>query len=434
MHWTGKQWERDDNAIMLAAMDFAKKMLEEAHANYLDVMATYNTAKIAKELDDEIKEKEEAATKYANHAHRLRGLKQLQNMVTLSSSKLKKKATVLDDNPYILNTPGGMIDLRSGETLPHDKLMYCEKMTAVAPSLDGMEMWMDFVNRVTGGDKDFAVFLQEVCGMALFGKVFSEMIVISEGSGRNGKSTMFNSIAAVLGDYSGAIDVSILTTDRQNRGASMATLRKKRFVLAGEMEENQRLSVATIKKLCSTDEYVAEEKYKAPVKVKPTHSLFLFTNFLPKVGSTDPGTWRRLCILPFHASIAKDDTIQNYSDVLIEKCGGAILHWAISGALLYWFNDCKITPCSVVTEATKNYRNRENWVSNFLHECCVEVPGDRIASSSLYAEYRRWSQETGEYIRRQAEFNEAIENAGYKRRILDGRKYIEGLKLQIGRV
>ena len=41
-----------------------------------------------------------------------------------------------------------------------------------------------------------------------------------------------------------------------------------------------------------------------PLKFRPTHTLVLYTNHLPKVGATDDGIWRRLIVIPFGAKIS----------------------------------------------------------------------------------------------------------------------------------
>ena len=64
-----------------------------------------------------------------------------------------------------------------------------------------------------------------------------------------------------------------------------------------------RFNTSNIKQLCSTDEIYAEKKYKEPFKFKPSHTLVLYTNHLPKVGAIDEGTWRRLIVIPFNAKI-----------------------------------------------------------------------------------------------------------------------------------
>ena len=38
-----------------------------------------------------------------------------------------------DSDPWLLNTPGGTVDLHTGQIHPHKPTDYCTKITAVAP-------------------------------------------------------------------------------------------------------------------------------------------------------------------------------------------------------------------------------------------------------------------------------------------------------------
>lgn len=292
-------------------------------------------------------------------------------------------------------------------------------------------MWFKFLETITRNDNHLTGFLQQVAGMALIGAVYHEGVVIAHGGGRNGKSTFFNALADVLGSYAGTIDVKVLTTDRQNKGAALATLRGKRLVIAGELEEHQRLSTSTLKQLASTDKLTIEEKFKQPETVKQTHTLVLFTNFLPRVGSMDNGTWRRLLVIPFNAVISEQDSVQNYAETLVEKAGGAILSWAIQGAVGFIKNGFKLVIPDVVAMATEEYQDRENWLENFINERCIREPNARVGARALYDEYKRWAQDAGEYVRRETDFSTAMEAAGYRRVKPKGTFHYTGLKVDL---
>ena len=266
-------------------------------------------------------------------------------------------------------------------------------------------------------------------GMALIGEMYHEGILIAYGGGRNGKSTFFNALGEVLGDYAGTIDIRTLTTDRSNKGAALATLRGKRLVITGELEEHQRLSVATLKQVGSTDRLNIEEKFKQPESVKQTHTLVLFTNHLPRVGSTDSGTWRRLTVVPFQAVIPPQTGIQNYGSVLAREAGSAILAWAIQGAMNFIQNGCKLDLPDAVEEATEAYRQQEDWLNNFLDERCVRGPEARTGARALYLAYRAWAEESGEFIRRENDFSAAMENAGLQKVKITGRPTYKGIGL-----
>ena len=270
-----------------------------------------------------------------------------------------------------------------------------------------------------------------VIGMALFGKVYHEGIVFAVGDGRNGKSTFFNAVGAVLGDYTGYIDIDVITTKGSNDKASLATLRGKRMVIAGELEEGRRLSAATVKKLASTDPFQVEEKYKQPEIVKPSHTLFLFTNHLPRVGSTDLGTWRRILNVPFNAVIEPKQSVQNFGDILAKNAGGAILAWAVEGAQRFAANNFHLSIPQCVKDATEEYRRRESWLENFIEECCDISPNARAQASVLYAEYKTWAENAREYVRNSNDFSAEMDKLGYSCVRPRGAKHYLGLKLKV---
>lgn len=438
LFWNGRRWERNDHKALNTAMRFTAKMLQEAvDGNRSALMQQAEAqAKYAETGEEESKatlEKAQrqtaAAKEFLKHAQKSRSAVRLNGLVGLAKGRMVIKADKLDANPFDLNTPAGIVNLTTGQIRPHDRAALCTQITMVGPDSAGAEMWHDFLATITCGDRSLEGFLQMVAGMALIGAIYQEGIVIAYGVGRNGKSTFFNALQSILGDYAGSIDIKVLTTDRSNKGASLAMLRGKRLVVTGEVEEQHRLSVSTLKQVASTDKLVIEEKYKAPETVKQTHTLVLFTNFLPRVGSTDGGTWRRLLVVPFNALIPESSGVQNYADVLADKAGGAILAWAIEGAGNFIRNGFKLDIPEVVAEATEEYREREDWLNNFIDERCTKDPNGRVGARELYTEYKSWAIDTGDFVRRERDFSAAMEKAGYKNVLVKGKKHYIGLQI-----
>lgn len=438
--WNGKRWERDDHKATAWALELSEKMLQEAkeenRAALLQVAeATAKHAETGAAEDADALEKAKVdaarAKAYLTHAKNSRNAVRIKNMLELSKPALVIKADKLDANPFDLNTPAGIVELTTGRLRPHERGAYCSQITQTGPDTKGSEMWSAFLDTITCGDGSVRGFLQLVAGMSLIGAVYQEGIIIAYGGGRNGKSTYFNALGAVLGDYTGSIDIKVITTDRANKGASLATLRGKRLVITGELEEHQRLSVATLKQLASTDRLVIEEKFKQPETVKQTHTLVLFTNHLPRVGSTDNGTWRRLIVVPFNATIPAGTGIQNYADVLVKEAGGAILSWAIEGAVNFTRNGFKLDIPEVVEEATEAYREREDWLTNFINERCIRESNARVGAADLYREYREWAESTGDYVRRLNDFDTTMEAAGFQKIRPKNRKAWLGLRLDL---
>ena len=235
------------------------------------------------------------------------------------------------------------------------------------------------------GDQELIEYVQRIVGLAAIGEVYQEAMIIAYGDGSNGKSTFWNTIAGVLGSYAGLISADALTAGcRRNVKPELAEVKGMRLLIASELEEGQRLSTSIVKQLCSTDLIEGEKKYKDPFKFRPTHTLVLYTNHLPKVGAMDTGIWRRLIVIPFNATITGNTDVKNYSKFLLTNAGPAIMKWIIEGAEKAIRDNYKLYPPKCVQEAIARYKADNDWMSHFLDECCEIGDGLKEKSGELY--------------------------------------------------
>lgn len=339
----------------------------------------------------------------------------------------------LDANPFLLCTPDGTYDLRKGMAgrMEHRPEDFMTKVTAVSPSSKGADLWDKQLNLLFCGDQQLIDYVQLVAGTACVGKVMIEQMIIAYGCGANGKSTFWNTLARVLGTYSGNMSADALTMGtKRNIKPEMAELKGKRLVIAAELEEGTRLNTATVKQLSSTDEVYAEKKYKDPFSFIPSHMLVLYTNHLPKVGAIDAGTWRRLIVVPFNARIVGKSDIKNFADYLFKNAGEAVLAWIIEGARRVIALDYKFPLPPVVEEATAKYREENNWLGHFLSECCETDPSYSARSGEVYQAYRTYCNETGDFFRSTAEFYAALETSGFIRKRTSSANLVVGLRLK----
>ena len=403
--WDGRVWNPDDHKAEALALDFSNAMLLEAFtAVQTSTMTDANGGTVT----------DAAAKAYLQHARKTRSAAGQHNMLTLAKARLAIPANDLDADPYTLNTDAGLIDLHTGVCRPHDPTAFCTRIAPFTPSADGADMWKSFLDLVTVGDRDLESYLQRVAGMSIVGAVKTEGIQIAYGGGRNGKSTYFNALQKVLAGYAGSMDADTLTTERTNKAVNLATLRGKRLVVCGELEEGQRLSIKELKRVAATDQLVIRQLYRNPETITPTHHLAMFTNVLPRVGSTDNGTWRRLTVIPFSATMPTGDAeIMDYAEVLVQKAGGAILQWMIDGAREYLANGCKLNPPKAVKATTSEYRQREDWLQRFINECCTREKGARTLAADLYAAYRIYTGENGAFTLKSVDFTEGMKRLGF---------------------
>ena len=335
----------------------------------------------------------------------------------------------------LLNTPGGTYDLTKGLDgwKPTDPADLLTKVTAVVPSDAGKDLWEDALQLFFCGDQSLIDYVQQVCGLCLVGKVYQEALLIAYGDGRNGKSTFWNVIYKVLGSYSGNLSADALTVNcRRNVKPEMAELKGKRMILAAELQEGMRLNTSVVKQLCSTDPIFAEKKFKAPFHFEPSHTLVLYTNHLPKVGASDDGTWRRLIVIPFHAKIQGNTDIKNYAQYLVDNAGGAVLSWLMEGARKVIAANYQIARPQCVLDAIGAYRDGNDWLGNFLTECCEVGASYQEKSGELYRHYREYCLENGEFVRSTSDFYSALEQAGFKRKKRNSGFTIYGLQLRLG--
>lgn len=418
LSYDGAVWVEGELEAVGLAMEVTDKMLEEACEEIKKAGEAFSYAKIS---DDEheinrANQMVKAADAYIKHAKRSRNQPKINSMLKLAQTLLQVKPDQLDADPYILNTPAGMVDLRTKEVQPHRPEAYCTKITCCSPGTKGADMWRDFLDTISQGDEKMVNFLQQIAGMAAVGKVFEENLVMALGDGRNGKSAFFNALAQVFGDYAGTIAAEVLTTANRSKGAELATLKGKRLVIAAETEEGARLSASMLKQIASTDKIHAERKYKAPEDFTPSHSTILYTNHAPRVGSTDTGTWRRLVLVPFDAKIAPGKEVKNYSDVLATEAGEAILSWIIEGAYNYIQAGHKLIIPEFVHMAIEEYQNQNDWMGEFLEEFCEEGQGRSVKARPLYTTYHDWAKVSHGYARHSKDFAAELAKRGFSNR------------------
>lgn len=427
--WEGCRFAPDNSKARLLAQKFTGKQHRAAQA---DVQQAAGAA--AQDTENaELAARAKKAKALLTFVNRCRSTNGLNHLMTEAAPHLACKLDDLDADPFALNTPAGIVDLRTGELRPSDPAALCTKVTAVGPCDDGAELWRGFLDTICCGDAGLADYLQAVAGMAALGQVFTETLLLATGDGGNGKSTFFNTLARVLGDYSTSVRPALLLTGNANNGAELAALRGVRLALAAETEEGQRLDGAAVKGLVSTDRVAANPKYKDPFSFTPSHTLVLYTNFLPRVGSSDRGTWSRLTVLPFNAHLR--DTAgerKDYAEILFTQAGGAVLAWMIEGARRFIANGYKLTPPTVVREALADYRKSNDWLGAFMEECCDLGENYAVSSKELYQRYTAYCQVSGDYRRDSRDFANAMKSAGFElKHKMHGNAYT-GLRLHSG--
>ena len=371
-----------------------------------------------------------SACAYKAFVMKRRDMKYIVSALQAAKPFLLAQPTDLDHDEFLLNCHDGTYDLNTAtrrDFAPGDLIT---KICNTAPSDEGKQLWEDFLNTIFLGDAELIEYVQKICGLGAIGKVYMEAIIISYGEGANGKSTFWNTIAWALGSYAGGISADALTVGcRRNVKPEIAEVKGKRLLIAAELEEGMRLSTATVKQLCSTDQIKGEKKYKSPFDFVPSHTLVLYTNHLPKVGAMDRGIWRRLIVIPFNATITGKKDIKNYAAYLQKHAGQYVLKWIIEGARKAIKENYHFDRPKCVEDAINKYRSDNDWLTHFLDECCEIGEDFHERSGDFYSAYRAYCTRTGDFTRSTTEFYNALEQREFTRKKRKDGNFILGVRL-----
>lgn len=450
LRFDGDCWREDKQLAIGAVEEFLDLQLQDAMDEVARVEKTLEDASVPKasiqagpkellkEVDGQLLPLVYmlmGAQTYLKFVQKRRDYKYIVSAANTAKPMIAISVSDLDKDENLINTPYATFDLRKGLAgeQPHDPGDLITKITGCSPGEEGKQIWLDALKLFFCKDQKLIDYVQETVGMAAIGKVYQEHMIIAYGGGANGKSTFWNTIFRVLGNYAGKLSAEALTMNcKRNVKPEMAELKGKRLIISSEMEEGMRLNTAVVKQLCSTDEIQAEKKYKDPFSFVPSHTLVLYTNHLPKVGANDDGIWRRLIVIPFNAKITSKSDIKNYADYLFEHAGPAIMSWIIEGAKKAIDKDFHTDLPDVVEAAIKAYREDNDWLGQFLEECCEMDPSYKEKSGELYQAYRAHCMQNGEYIRSTTDFYSSMDKAGFKRIRKNTGVQVMGLKLKEG--
>ncbi len=447
LHYDGAVWEPSASAAIGATEEFLDQQLADAELLVFKTKQALinsgvaeedltNTKKAAKNLQgDQLSLLLEymAALTYHAFVMQRRNMRYINSAMQAAQPMVHIRYEDLDNKPFLLNTPEATYDLKAGLTgrQDHKATDFLTKVTLVDPGDTGKDLWEDTLQKTFLKDQELIDYVQAVMGLAAIGHVYVEALIIAYGDGHNGKSTFFNSVARVLGSYSGSISADTLTVGcRRNTKWEITELKGKRLAIAAELEEGQRLSTSILKQITSTDKIQGERKFKDPGDFTPSHTVVLYTNHLPRVGASDSGTWRRLIVIPFNASFTGKGDVKNYADFLVENAGPAILSWVIEGARSVIEKKFHLKRPQVVVDAIEAYKAGNDWMSAFLEDCC-DIGSFTEKSGELYIQYRAYCDRMGEFTRSTTEFYTELSNRGYEKKKTKTGSIVSGLRLKI---
>lgn len=361
----------------------------------------------------------------------------LRRALNAAKNSMIINLTDFDSNPYLLNCKNGVYDMKKQSfrfASPEDYFTLttsCAFPTALYA--DWCDRWYTFVDEITEGDKDKAKFLQRALGYSLLGINGEECMFLAYGQTRSGKGTLFNSIAKVLGSgsekgYGGTVNSSLVCeskykdVDYNAPEPMLADTVGIRYLTLSETKDKAVLDVNAIKSLTGRDPRKTRQLHTTAFTFTPQFTMWLSTNFLPKVNDDTIFKSDRLWVIEFNKHFdgnSRDNKLKELFDT--KEAQMTILKWLVDGYRDY--TEQGLNPPACVREATANYARQNDRVLCFKEDCLEDAPGERVSNAAMYAKYKTWCMDeersynplgTTSFYKQLVRFYQKVDSHGFR--------------------
>lgn len=328
--------------------------------------------------------------------------------------RLAVTSDVWDRDPFLLGTPSGTVDLRTGKLREPRRQDFITKTTSVAPAPKGTPaaVFEKFLDDATNGDKDLQRFLQQFAGYCLTGLTSEHAILFIFGPGGNGKSVLQNILFQAMGSYAAAVSMdTFAATKQQAHSTNIAMLQSVRLVIASENERDHGWPEARMNQLTGGDPVTARLMRKDNVTFIPKLKLMLAGNHKPRLPGVNKAVQRRLILVPFlNTPQHPDQTLPNK----LQQELPAVLRWMIDGCLDWQANG--LTRPTVVREATQEYFEEQDLCGRWIAEQCDCGPDKKATATELYGSWSTFAAANGEATGSMKLFGDMLAGRGFQKK------------------
>jgi putative DNA primase/helicase len=358
--WTGKVWERDETRV---AFSLSRQVVRAA----------------ARECAKETTAKSITSAKTVAAVERL----------AQADPRLATAVDIWDADPWLLNTPDGVVDLRTGKLRPHSSGDFMTKITTVGPGGD-CPRFKQFMSEIMAGDEEMVAFIQRVLGYCLTGDTREEAIFFFYGGGQNGKGVLTSTVEWLMADdCKSAGDEVFMESKNDRHSTEVARLKGARMVLVAEVEDGRRWNESRLKRMTGGDTITARFMRQDDFEFKPEFKPVIAGNHKPQIRNVNVAMRRRINLIPFLVTIPEERRDNTLKERLKDE-GPGILKWLIDGCLEY--QRIGLNPPQSVVAATDEYFLSQNTVAAWIEERCEVGEALWDLSSRLFASWREYAE------------------------------------------
>lgn len=356
-------------------------------------------------LTDDDNDENKILKKYDQYINKSSSDSILRRVLNAAKTSMMIEITEFDKDPYLLNCKNGVFDLRTLKFRPATATDYFTRSLDCAYMSEKLvpkcKRWYTFIDEITSHDTEKANYLQKALGYSLLGENTKECMFVAYGSKtRNGKGTLFNTIARVLGlgkenGYGSTIKSGLICEskykDKDYNAAEpmLADTVGIRYLTLSETKDDITLDETAIKSLTGRDPLKTRQLHSSAFVFTPQFTIWLSTNFLPRVNDDSVFKSDRIWVIPFNEHFDELTRDENLKDFFIQDDNKiTVLRWLLDGYKKYIKEG--LNPPDCVREATKQYARINDRVLCFKEDCLEDAEGETVSNAVMYAKYKSW--------------------------------------------
>lgn len=333
-------------------------------------------------------------------------------------------------DPFALNCPNGLLDIRSGDFRDpesDDYLTMCTGVEYDATAGYG-KLFQKVLKDVFEDDESVIEYFQRCVGYSMLGLKNGEneqRFFIGYGPrGGNGKNTIFDPIMDVLGGYGGIASAGTFNFDKSKIPEDLHQLRHTRFILASEPSQREQMDEEMVKAITGNKTVRTRQLHQNSIEWSPKFCVWMLANHYPKVPNSN-SLFRRFVIFPFNRVFNREERIMGLGRQLFEEEGACILNWMIEGARKWMANNPldKEVPqkCSDSFDA---FRDSVDILKAFISDNCEQEADAMQEATAVFVRYKQWCLDNNYYpLGRNKFYSELSGYGAMSKRLAHGRVF-----------
>jgi len=381
---------------------------------------------VAREISRQMSKRERE--KKAVKAMRSAGFFGAVERIAATDPRLAVTSKHWDQDDYLMGTPAGTLNLRTGVVRAADPTEGISKLAGMAPERRPTPIWDRFLAQTFKGDEELIRFNQLWFGYGLTGDIKEHALWFGSGSGGNGKGVMLNTITWLMGDYARAAPMDMFTAKMfDGHPTDLAMLRGARLVTASETEEGRAWAESRIKQLTGGDPVSARFMRENFFTYRPQYKISLIGNHNPRLKNVDDAMRRRFNLVPFRNVVLKADQDKDLEQKLRAE-GAGIMQWLVDGCLA-WQRE-GLPTSAAVRDATDRYFSDQDMIGQWIADFCEAADGALTTTADLFRSWVLYAHAAGAEPGVQKDLTEALSRRGYEQVRTNARgRCIKGLRI-----